>query len=89
MFTISLDPIIFTVGHFAVRWYGLILITAIAVGFWLTGREAERKGMSKEELLDSGVLIVIAGIAGARLFHVLDHWSHEYAADPVRALYIW
>jgi phosphatidylglycerol:prolipoprotein diacylglycerol transferase len=28
-------------------------------------------------------------LIGARLFHVLDHWPHEYAMDPVRALYIW
>ena len=26
---------------------------------------------------------------GARLFHVLDHWSDRFAADPVAALYIW
>ena len=32
--------------------------------------------------------IIIAGILGARLFHVLDHW-HEYSIDPIRALYIW
>ena len=89
MFTISLDPIIFTVGHFGVRWYGLILITAIAVGFWLTAREAARKGFSRDAIFDTGVLIVAGGVAGARLFHVLDHWSHEYAANPVRALYIW
>jgi phosphatidylglycerol---prolipoprotein diacylglyceryl transferase len=89
MFIISLDPIIFSVGHFALRWYGLILVAAIAAGFWLTAREAERKGFSKDAILDAGVLIVIGGVAGARLFHVLDHWSHEYAANPIRALYIW
>lgn len=26
---------------------------------------------------------------GARLFHMLDHWSDEFAANPIRALYIW
>jgi phosphatidylglycerol:prolipoprotein diacylglycerol transferase len=33
--------------------------------------------------------VVISGILGARLFHVLDHWGHEFAANPVRALYVW
>lgn len=89
MFTISLDPIIFSIGHFAVRWYSLILVLAIAAGTWLTAREAERKGFNKEEIFDMGVLIIAGGVAGARLFHVLDHWSHEYAANPIRALYIW
>jgi phosphatidylglycerol---prolipoprotein diacylglyceryl transferase len=29
------------------------------------------------------------GRVGARLFHVIDHWPHEYAANPIRALYVW
>ena len=37
MLTISLDPIIFTIGHFAFRWYSVILVTAITVGFWPGG----------------------------------------------------
>ena len=89
MITISIDPIIFRIGHFALRWYSLILLIAIGVGIWLTAREAERKGFKKADIYDAAVWIVIGGLIGARLFHVLDHWSHEYAANPIRALYIW
>ena len=89
MITISIDPIIFSIGHFALRWYSLILLVAIAAGIWLTAREAERKGFKKDDVYDAAVWIIVGGLIGARLFHVLDHWSHEYAADPIRALYIW
>lgn len=89
MFTISIDPIIFNIGHFALRWYGLILLIAVQVGIWLTAREAERKGFKKEDFYSAAMWIIIAGLIGARVFHVLDHWSHEYAANPIRALYIW
>src|SRR5512145_1568193 len=89
MITISIDPIIFGIGHFALRWYSLILLIAIGIGIWLTAREAERKGFKKEDVYDVAVWIIIGGLIGARLFHVLDHWSHEYAANPIRALYIW
>ena len=89
MITISIDPIIFSIGHFAVRWYSLIVLTAIAVGIWLTAREAERRGFKKDGIYDAAVWIIAGGLTGARLFHVLDHWSHEYAANPIRALYIW
>ncbi len=89
MFTISIDPIIFNIGHFALRWYSLILLLAIGVGIWLTAREAERKGLSKDDIYDIALLIIVGGLIGARLFHVLDHWSHEYAANPIGALYIW
>ncbi len=89
MFTISIDPIIFNIGHFAVRWYGIILTIAMGIGIWLTAREAERKGFKKDDVYDAAVWIIVGGLIGARLFHVLDHWPDEYAADPIRALYIW
>lgn len=89
MFTISIDPIIFSIGYFMVRWYSLILLLAMAAGVWLTAREAERKGFKKEQIYDIAIWIVMAGLLGARLFHVLDHWTDEFAANPIRALYIW
>lgn len=89
MITINLDPVLLGIGHFAIRWYSLIVLAAIATGLWLAGREAERKGLQKEAIYDGAVWVVLGGIVGARLFHVIDHWPHEYAATPLRALFIW
>src|SRR5574341_1929274 len=89
MITISIDPIILSIGHFMLRWYGVIVMGAIVVGVWLAALEAERKGCKKEEIYDSVLYVVLAGLIGARLFHVLDHWPDEFAANPARALYIW
>jgi phosphatidylglycerol:prolipoprotein diacylglycerol transferase len=88
MFTISLDPIIFSIGHLHIRWYSLIVLTAIAVGIWLVAREAGRKGFKKEEIYDSSMYIVLGGLLGARLFHILDHWQ-DFVVNPIRMLYIW
>lgn len=89
MITVGIDPVIFSLGNFTVRWYSLIVITAIGVGVWLTAREAERRGFTKAEIYDSALWVVLGGLLGARLFHVLDHWPHEYALNPLRALFIW
>lgn len=89
MFVMPIDPIIASFGHYALRWYSVIVLVAMMFGFWIGGREAERKGFGKEALYDLSVWLVLAGIAGARLFHVIDHWSDEFAANPVRILYIW
>src|SRR5512146_1583350 len=89
MITISIDPIIFSIGHFMVRWYSVILMVAMLVGVWFTAHEAERKGFKKEQIYDIAIWIVFAGILGARLFHVLDHWSDEFAANPISAFYFW
>jgi phosphatidylglycerol:prolipoprotein diacylglycerol transferase len=89
MFTITLDPIIAHIGPFVLRWYSLIIIAAIGVGIWFTAREAEKKGFKKDDVYEVAIYIILGGIIGARLFHVLDHWSTDFAANPIRALYIW
>ena len=89
MITIGIDPIIFSIGHLHFRWYSLIVITAIIVGVWLSAREAARKGFKKEDIYDAAIWVILGGMIGARLFHVLDHWPDEFAANPIRALYIW
>jgi phosphatidylglycerol:prolipoprotein diacylglycerol transferase len=89
MITIGIDPIIFSIGHLHIRWYSLIVLAAIGVGIWLATREAARKGFKKEDIYDSAIWIILGGMIGARLFHVIDHWPDEYAANPIRALYIW
>jgi phosphatidylglycerol:prolipoprotein diacylglycerol transferase len=89
MITISIDPIIFSIGHFHLRWYSLIVLSAVLVGGWLAAREAKRKGFQVSQFLDALVWIVVIGLLGARLFHVIDHWSDIYAFNPIRALYIW
>jgi len=89
MITISIDPVIFSIGHLMLRWYGIIVSVAIGAGIWLAAREAERKGFAKEEIYDGALWVILAGMLGARLFHVIDHWPDEFAADPIRVLYIW
>lgn len=89
MITVSIDPIIVSVGHFMLRWYSLIVISAIVVGLWVTGHEAERKGFGKQNLHDLAIALVPAGIIGARLFHVIDHWSDTYAANPLQVFAVW
>ena len=40
-----MHPILIQVGPFTIRWYGVMIALACLVGFWLAGREAERKSI--------------------------------------------
>jgi phosphatidylglycerol:prolipoprotein diacylglycerol transferase len=57
---------ILSVGHFDLRWYSLILLTAIVVGIWLAARQAARKGFKKDDIYDAAVWIIVGGLVGAR-----------------------
>ncbi len=89
MITVNIDPVLLHLGHFALRWYGLIVVTAASIGIWVALREARRKGLSEYQFADAIPWVIVGGLIGARLFHVIDHWPDEYAANPLRALYIW
>ncbi|MEO1522571.1 MAG: prolipoprotein diacylglyceryl transferase family protein, partial [Cyanobacteria bacterium J06633_2] len=38
------DPIIFEIGPLALRWYGLLMVSAILIGSTLASRYVARKG---------------------------------------------
>lgn len=58
-----------------IAYYGIIIGTAILLGFWIAAREAKRTGQNPENYLDMGIIGVIAGIIGARLYYVIFSWD--------------
>ena len=58
-----------------IAYYGIIIGTAILLGFWIAAREAKRTGQNPENYLEMGIIGVIAGIVGARLYYVIFSWD--------------
>lgn len=83
--TISIDPIIFRLGPFEIRWYGVFITTAIVVGFALLARDAKRRGFNPQDVWMAMIWTVIGGLIGARLVHILDNFSY-YLQNPRQLL---
>ena len=60
---------------FEIAYYGIIIGTAILLGFWIAVCEAKRTGQNPEDYLDMGIFGVIVGIAGARIYYVVFSWD--------------
>ena len=60
---------------FEVAYYGIIIGAAILIGFLIAAAEAKRTRQNPEDYLDMGIIGVIAGIAGARIFYVVFSWD--------------
>lgn len=60
---------------FEVAFYGIIIGSAILIGFWIAMSEAKRTGQDPENYLDMGIVGVILGIVGARLYYVIFSWD--------------
>ncbi|CAN5570756.1 prolipoprotein diacylglyceryl transferase [soil metagenome] len=83
------SPIIFEVGPFALRYYGLFIAIGIAVATWIAGRELVRRGYDETLAIDSLLVIVPLGFVGARIYHVVTNWSF-YGDDPFPSIFaVW
>ena len=75
------SPVIFEVGPFALRWYGLCIALGIAAATWLTVRELNRRGYDGAIALDALFFVVPLGFIGARIYHVITDYD-LYDGDP-------
>ena len=73
--------IAFTLGPFAVGWYGIMITTAAVAAIALTFVEARRRGQDREHVLNLALVVLPMGIIGARLYHVVDRWEF-YSQNP-------
>jgi phosphatidylglycerol:prolipoprotein diacylglycerol transferase len=72
-------------GPITIPWYGLGYAAAIAVGVYLVQREARFRALDPALVLDGMLFVVICGLVGARLYHVIDQWA-VYSQDPIRII---
>jgi phosphatidylglycerol:prolipoprotein diacylglycerol transferase len=85
----------FFIGPLEVRFYGIILMLGAVAGAWLAAREAKRRGHNPEIVWDLLTYLLIGGIIGARLWHILTPPPSSgitagwYLTHPLDALAIW
>jgi len=84
----SPGSILFQFGPLTIRWYGLLIASAVLLGVSLSRNLAERRHINPDVLGDLAIWLVIAAIPSARLYYVLFQWQ-EYAQHPMDAFAIW
>jgi phosphatidylglycerol---prolipoprotein diacylglyceryl transferase len=87
----QIDPIAFSIGPLAVRWYGLMYLAGFAAGWWLGMRriKAGRAPITRQQFDDLIFLAVLGVVLGGRLGYVLFYKPGYYAAHPLEILAVW
>ncbi len=85
---VSPGAIAFQIGPLVIRWYGILMATAIVVGLWLAHREAQREGIPADDLISVGQWAILAGLVGARLYEVAFNWDY-YGQYPWKIIAVW
>jgi phosphatidylglycerol:prolipoprotein diacylglycerol transferase len=87
----NFDPVVFSVGPLAVRWYGLMYLAGFAAGWWLGTRRIVQglAPITRVQLDDLLFAIVVGVILGGRLGYVLFYKPAYYLSHPLEILAIW
>jgi prolipoprotein diacylglyceryl transferase len=87
----NIDPIAFSIGPLAVRWYGLMYLLGFVAGWWLGIRRIQQglAPVTRQQLDDLLFLVVLGVILGGRLGYVLFYKPGHYLSHPIEIFYIW
>ena len=87
-----IDPVIFSIGGFSLRWYGVIVMLGVVVGSLMVERALKRYGENSDTIWDALIWVLPIGILGARLWFVMNATlggDNRYANDPSEILKVW
>lgn len=91
MFYNNINPVLFRIGPFEVRYYGLIYLIGFIVAFFIINHLAKRKELklSKDDVWDLIFYIVVGAVIGARAFEVLIYNLSFYLSHPFEIIAVW
>ena len=84
-----IDPIIFSFGPVAIRWYGLAYLAAFGCAWWLGQRRAARAGWTHQQVSDLVFYGALGAVIGGRVGYVLFYGFERLLADPLWLVRIW
>lgn len=89
-----MNPVIFAWGPLSLHWYGVFIVGGAVLAAWVSSLYARKAGENPDHIWNLLAWGLVAGIVGARLYHVLSSpadgggWSY-YRAHPLDAINFW
>ncbi len=85
----DVNPDIFTIGPFTIRWYGLLFALTFIVGYQIMLWIFKREGKPLNDVNDLVWYMVLGTVIGARLGHCLFYNPSYYLSNPLEILMVW
>lgn len=70
-----LDPVAIQIGSISVKWYGVIIASAVVIALLLALSEANKRKMDKEIIVDLLIWAIPISIISARIYYVIFEWD--------------
>lgn len=87
----DIDPIIFQIGPFALRWYALAYLAGLFLGLAYMHSLSSKfqMGVSRDDLSDFLTWAVLGVILGGRMGYVIFYQPAYYLDNPLAVLQVW
>ena len=85
----NVDPVIFSIGKFSLRYYSLLFVAGFPLGYWLFYKFYKRENVDVALLEPLLYILLIGTIVGARLGHCLFYEPKFYLTHPIEILKVW
>jgi phosphatidylglycerol:prolipoprotein diacylglycerol transferase len=85
----------FSIGPIYIHFYGILIMLGVLAAAWLSLIESKRKGEDPEIVWDCVAWLLVGGILGARIWHILtppasmNITTLYYLTHPLDAIAIW
>lgn len=87
----NIDPVIFRIGPFTMRWYGLMYVFGFASSYLLAVYQLKKKvvAITRAQLDDLYFYLILGLIVGARLGYVIFYNLGFYIENPLEIFILW
>lgn len=87
--TWNIDPVIFRVGEFSLRWYSVLMATGFILGYLVMRKIFILENIPVRTLDTFGIYIVLGMFIGGRLGHCLFYEPGYYLKHPMDIIMPW
>ncbi|HYM51036.1 MAG TPA: prolipoprotein diacylglyceryl transferase [Candidatus Limnocylindrales bacterium] len=86
---IGIDPVLVTIGGLTIHWYGVMVALGLYAGIQVALRDAPRRGIDRDKLLNTSLIAAVLGVLGGRLYYVVQNTPQFYLQHPTQILAVW
>lgn len=83
-----MHSILFQLGPLTIHTYGLCMALGFLLGWQAAVWLCKRTGQDADRLTSLLTYLMLSAVFGARTAYVLEHWSAEFADNPIAVLYV-
>jgi phosphatidylglycerol:prolipoprotein diacylglycerol transferase len=85
----NVDPEIFKLWIFSIRWYGVLFAASFFAGYYILIRIFKKENIPVTVLDSLTIYMVVGTVIGARLGHCFFYQPAYYLAHPAEVLMVW